>query len=187
VDFSYRIPKLRNWLTLYGEAMSEDEISPIAYPAKSIFQGGLYLARLPAMAKLDLRLEGGSTDAPSFCNSCFYWNAQYLSGYTNSGRLIGSWIGRAAQGELIKTNYWLNARSRIGVELRHRKIDRTYLPQGGTQSDVGVSADIFVGPGFRFSGNVQYERWMIPLLATGRQSNIAASLQFSFWPASHAR
>ena len=187
VDFSYRIPKLRNWMTLYGEAMSEDEISPIAYPAKSIFQGGLYLAKLPAMAKLDLRLEGGSTDAPSFCNSCFYWNSQYLSGYTNDGRLIGSWLGRSTQGELIETNYWLGPRSRIGLELRHRKIDRQYLPQGGTQSDVAVNADIFVGPGFRFSGNVQYERWLIPLLATGHQSNVVASLQFSFWPASHAR
>jgi membrane-associated phospholipid phosphatase len=187
VDFSYRIPKLRNWLTMYGEAMSEDEISPIAYPAKSAFQGGVYLAKLPAMARVDLRLEGGSTDAPSFCNRCFYWNSQYVSGYTNNGRLIGSWIGRAAQGELIRTTYWLSPRSRIGVELRHRKSDLTSLPQGGTQNDVGLNADIFAGPGFRFSGRVQYERWQIPLLATGPQSNVAASFQFSFWPAGHAR
>ena len=187
VDFSYRIPKLRNWLTLYGEAMTEDEISPIAYPAKSAFQGGLYLAKLPALPKLDLRLEGGSTDAPRFCNSCFYWNSQYVSGYTNDGRLIGTWIGRAAQGELVRTNYWLSPRRRIGVEFGHRKIDRQYLPQGGTQNDVGVNADIFTGSGFRFSGNLQYERWQIPLLAVGPQSNVSASFQFSFWPAGHIR
>ena len=38
-EFSYRLPKLRNWITFYGEAMSEDEPSPIPYMRQSIFQG----------------------------------------------------------------------------------------------------------------------------------------------------
>jgi hypothetical protein len=184
-NFSYRIPGLRNWLTWYGEAFSEDEISPIPYMRKSAFQGGLYLARVPSVPKLDIRIEGGSTSPVNYCAVCFYSNAQYLSGYNNDGRLIGTWIGRASQGELIRTNYWLRPRQKIGLELRHRKIDRQYLPQGGTQNDVAVNADIFAGPGFRFSGNLQYERWQIPLLAANRQSNVAASLEFSFWPAVH--
>jgi membrane-associated phospholipid phosphatase len=184
-NFSYRIPGLRNWLTWYGEAFSEDEISPIPYMRKSAFQGGLYLARVPSIPKLDIRIEGGSTSPVNYCAVCFYSNAQYLSGYNNDGRLIGTWIGRASQGELIRTNYWLRPRQKIGLELRHRKIDRQYLPQGGTQNDVAVNADIFAGPGFRFSGNLQYERWQIPLLAANRQSNVAASLEFSFWPAVH--
>jgi membrane-associated phospholipid phosphatase len=185
--FSYRIPGLRNGLTWYGEAFSEDEISPIPYMRKSAFQGGLYLAKLPGVPKLDLRLEGGTTSPVqgTFCNSCFYWNAQYVSGFTNYGRLIGTWIGRASQGELIQANYWLRPRQKIGIELRHRKSDRQYLPQGGTQNDVAVNADIFTGPGFRFSGNLQYEHWEIPLLATSRQSDVAVSVQFSFWPAVH--
>ncbi len=188
-DFSYRIPGLRNWLTWYGEAFSEDEISPIPYMRKSAFQGGLYLARLPMVSKLDLRLEGGTTSPVqgTFCTSCFYTNSQYNSGFNNDGRLIGTWIGRASQGESIRTNYWLRPRQKIGLELRHRKVDRQYLPQGGTQNDIAVNADIFTGPGFRFSGNVQYERWQIPLLATNRQSDVAVSFQFSFWPAVHTR
>ena len=109
-----------------------------------------------------------------------------MNGYTSDGHLIGTWIGRAAQGELIQTNYWISPRKKIGVELRHRKIDRQYLPQGGTQNDVAVNADIFTGPGFRFSGNLQYERWQIPLLATNRQNNVAASFEFGFWPRVHA-
>jgi len=32
---------------------------------------------------------------------------------------------------------------------------------------------------------VQYERWQIPLLATSRQSNVAASFEFGFWPTAH--
>jgi hypothetical protein len=69
-----------------------------------------------------------------FCSSCFYLNT--FSGYNNDDRLIGTWIGRASQGESIRANYRLRPRQRIGVELRHRKIDRQYLPQGGTQNDV---------------------------------------------------
>ena len=187
-DFSYRIPKMRDWLTFYGEAMSEDQPSPIPYMRQSIFQGGLYLAKIPRISKVDLRLEGGSTSAVGYNSEpagYFYWNAQYLNGYSNEGRSIGSWLGRAAQGESVRMNYWLSAKSKIGIELRNRKVDRVFLPQGGTQNDIAVNADIFSGSGFRLSGDVQYERWQIPLLVTNRQSNIAASFQFGFWPVPH--
>lgn len=184
-DISYRLPGLRNWATLYAEAISEDEVSPILFIRKSASQGGLYLPKLPRLSKLDLRLEGGYTNPFAFCGICIYTNAQYNSGYTNDGRLIGSWIGRAAQGELIRTNYWLAPRKKIGLELRHRTLDSAYLPQGGSQNDVAVNADIFAGTGFRFTGNLQYERWRIPLLAASEQSDFVVSFQFSFWSTPH--
>ena len=191
-DFSYRVPKLRNWLTFYGEAMSEDQPSPIPYMRQSIFQGGLYFAKIPRISKFDLRLEGGSTSAVDYnlvdaANpGYFYWNGQYLDGYTNNGRNIGSWIGRAAQGESVQTKYWLSAKNKIGLELRHRQVDRKFLPQGGSQDDIAVSADFFTERGFSFSGNLQYERWLIPMLARNRQSNFAASFQLGVWPRVHA-
>jgi membrane-associated phospholipid phosphatase len=181
-DITYRLPGIRNWATLYAEAISEDEVSPILFMRKSAVQGGLYLPKLPGISKLDLRLEGGYTNPFSTCGTCMYSNAQYISGYTNDGRLIGTWIGRAAQGEQIRANYWLAARKKIGLELRHRILDPAYPPQGGSQNDVAVNADIFAGSGFRFTGNVQYERWRIPLLSASPQSNVAISFQFSFWP-----
>jgi membrane-associated phospholipid phosphatase len=187
-DFSYRIPKMRDWLTFYGEAMSEDEPSPIPYMRQSIFEGGLYAPKLPSIPKLDLRLEGGSTSAVQYNiepAGYFYWNAQYVNGYTNNGEFIGSWLGRAAQGESVRTNYWLSAKRKIGIEFRHRKVDQKFLPQGGTQNDVALNADIFAGAGFRFSGNLQYENWQIPLLAATRQSNVAAGFQLGFWPVPH--
>ena len=183
-DFSYRIPKLRNWLTLFGEGFSEDEISPLNTPQKSVWQGGLYAAQMPNIPKLDLRLEGGSTSPVDFpsCNGCFYHNYQYLNGYTNGGQLMGSWIGRAAQGESITSNYWLSATRKIGIVLKHRKIDRQFLPQGGTQNDVQVNSDFLLRSGFRLSGGLQYERWQIPLLAANHQSNVTASFEFSYLP-----
>jgi hypothetical protein len=189
-DFSYRVPKLRDWLSFYGEAISVDEPSPIPYMRKSTFQGGLYFAKIPRVPKVDLRLEGGTTSPLNFDRAqggFFYWNGQYVDGYTNNGRTIGSWIGRAAQGESIRTNYWLSAKNKIGLELRHRQVDRQFLPQGGSQNDVALTADFFTGRGLSFSGSVQYERWMIPLLATSRQSNFTASFQLGFWPRVHSR
>ena len=186
-DFSYRIPGFRNWLTLYGETLSEDEPSPIPYMRRNASQGGLYLAKFPGIPKLDLRLEGGYTNPVAFCGICIYYNAQYNSGYNNDGRLIGTWIGRAAQGEQMRTNYWLGPRKRIGLELRHRTLDPGYLPQGGTQNDVAVNADILSGTGFRFQGNLQYERWQLPVVKTTRQSDVSVSVQFSFWPTPHGR
>jgi membrane-associated phospholipid phosphatase len=186
-DFSYRLPGFRKLLTLYGETFSDDEPSPIPYMRRNASQGGLYLARVPGLSHLDLRLEGGYTNPVAFCGICIYVNAQYNSGYTNDGRLIGTWIGRAAQGEQIRANYWLSARNKIGLELRHRKLDPGYIPQGGTQNDVAVNADILSAQGFRVTANVQYERWQIPFLALKRQSDVAASVQFSFWPTPHPR
>ena len=188
-DFSYRIPKLRNWVTLYGEGFSEDEVSPLNTPQKSVWQGGLYLAQLPKIPKLDLRVQGGSTSPVDFpsCNGCFYHNFQYVNGFTNGGQLMGSWIGRAAQGESVTSNYWVSATKKIGIALKHRKIDREFLPQGGTQNDAQVNFDFLLRSGVRFSGRLQYERWQIPLLAANRQSNVSASFEVSYWPKVRAR
>jgi membrane-associated phospholipid phosphatase len=189
LDFAYRIPKLRNWLSFYADAFQEDEISPFNRPYKSAFQSGLYLVRFPGIPKLDFRVEGGATSPVNFptCNGCYYSNSQYLNGYTNNGELMGTWVGRAAQGEAIRSNYWLGPQKKIGIELRHRKIDRQFLPQGGTQNDIAVNGDFFLKSGFRLSGTAQYERWQIPLLAANRQSNITASFQLGYWPQAHGR
>jgi hypothetical protein len=188
-DFTYRIPKARHWLTLYGDILEEDEPFPINHLEKAAFQGGLYFAQIPKAPRVDLSLEGGSTSPVGFpaCNACYYNNLQYVSGYVNQGNLIGSWIGRAAQGEAVRSNYWFRPKQKLGVEMRHRAIDRTYLPGGGSQNDVAVTVDFLLKSGLRFSGALQYERWQVPILAMGPQSNVSASFQFGYWPRAHAR
>jgi len=184
VDFQYKVPGLRNWLTFYGDSFTEDEFSPLGYPRKAAFEGGLYLPRIPGIAKLDLRVEGGSTspvDFP-FCVACFYDNGRFINSYTNQGNLMGGWIGRAAQGEQALSTYWLTSRDKIQVNYRHRKIDGQYAPGGGSVNDGEVKADIWLNQTMELSGFVQYEKWNIPVLAAAPQSNVAASLGFTFWP-----
>jgi Capsule assembly protein Wzi len=185
VDFSYRVPGMRNWLTFYGDAFTEDEFSPLGYPRKSAIQGGLYMPRIPGIPKLDLRLEGGTTVPADFpgCYGCFYVNGRYPNGsYTNAGNLVGSWLGRAGQGEQIWSTYWLTSRNKIQLNYRHQDVSGKYLPRGGTLNDGGVRADFWLGATMQLSGLVQYEKRSFPVLATGAQSNVSTSVQFTFWP-----
>ncbi|HWY43211.1 MAG TPA: capsule assembly Wzi family protein [Candidatus Sulfotelmatobacter sp.] len=185
VDFSYKVPGLRNWLTFYGDAMTEDEISPLGYPRKSAFQGGLYLARIPGIPKLDLRVEGGSTAPVDFptCQGCFYVNGRYPDGsYINYGNLVGSSLGRAGQGERAWSTYWFSPRDKIQFQYRHLKVNGDYLQRGGTLNDGGVGVEFQLRPQITFSGSLQYENWNFPLLSVEKKSNWTTSAGFTFWP-----
>jgi len=184
VNFTYKLPGLRNWLTFYGEAFDEDEFSPLGYPRKSAYQGGIYLPRLPGIPKLDLRLEGGSTEPPDFgtCVGCFYSNTRFLSGYTNGGNLMGTWLGRAGQGEQVWSTYWLSPRNKIQFNYRHQKAVANFVPGGGTVNDFGVKAEIWIGARTMLTSSMQYERWNFPILADGPQANVASSVGITFFP-----
>jgi membrane-associated phospholipid phosphatase len=184
VDFSYRVPGLRHWLSIYGDAFTEDEYSPLGYPRKSAYEGGIYLPRIPGISKLDLRVEGGSTEPADFgaCVGCFYDNTRFLSGYTNQGYLMGSWLGRAGQGEQAWSTYWLSSRDKIQVSYRHQKAVANFVQGGGTVNDVGVNADIWLNASTQLSGTVQYEKWNYPLLAPNAKTNMTTSVGLTFWP-----
>lgn len=186
VDFSYRVPGLRKWLTFNGDAFTQDEYSPLGYPRKSVFQGGIYMPQIPRLRKLDLNVEGGSTSpvdlAHETCTACFYSSNRFLNGWTNAGNLVGSWIGRASQGEEATSTYWLTPRNRIQVMYRHRKLDAQFIPQGGTVNDGAVRTDYWLGKGVVLSGWLQYEKWQIPVLDPSARSNVTASFEVGFRP-----
>ena len=101
-DFAYRLPGLRDWLTLYADAFTDDEPNPWLAWNKAAFTSGLYLSHVPRIPNLDFRVEGIFTDLPggqpTVQHGFFYSNSRFKSGYTNDGNLIGSWIGRQGQG-----------------------------------------------------------------------------------------
>ncbi len=187
VDFSYRVPKLRRWLTFFGDAFTEDEFSPLGYPRKSAFQGGIYMPQIPGIPKLDLRLEGGTTVPADFpgCLGCFYVNSRFPDGsYVNLDNLIGSWLGRAGQGENVSSTYWLSPRNKLQLNFRHQKVAGDYLPRGGTLNDGSLRVDFQIRPQVTFSGLLQYEKWNYPVLDPLPRSNVTTSIQLTFWPRS---
>lgn len=186
MDFSYRLPRLRDWVSFYGEGMSYDEFSPIAYWDRSSWRAGLFLSHIPGVPKLDFRAEGVFTDIPtggfSINPGAIYSNGTWRSGYTNNGFLIGDWVGRGGQGAQAWTNYWFNARDRLQLNFRHLKVSQKLLPGGGTLTDVGVRGDYWFQHGVGISASVQYEKWLFPVIQPGPESNVSASVEIQFQP-----
>ena len=182
-DFSYRIPGLRNWLTLYTDSMVIDEYSPVGSTRPQI-NPGIYVPQLPKLHQLELRFEGVTTDLdiPSFFGpGAVYWDGRYRSGYTNNGNLIGSWIGRRGRGEQAWATYSFSPRSRIQLGYRNNNVDKAFI-QGGHLQDISLRADLMLRPDLSFSGSVQYETWHFPVLSTTGKSNITSSVELTFRP-----
>jgi hypothetical protein len=185
VDFSYRLPRLRNWLTFYGDGFADDQISPIGYFDRSAWHAGLYLSHFPALHKLDLRAEGVFTDLPAggaLSHGFFYFNGTWRDGYTNAGSLLGNWIGREGQGAQAWTNYWFNARNRVQINFRHQKVSQQFIPGGGTLTDIGARGDYWTRFNVGISASVQYERWLFPVIQPNAARNVSALVQVSFEP-----
>ncbi len=188
VDFSYR---LRNSVLFYADGFTEhDTISPIVGPDVAAWLGGIYIPRLPRLPKMDFRVEGVYTDPPIGGNvgsGFFYYNPTWISGYENSGHLMGNWVGREGQGVQAWTSYWFTPRNKLQFEFRHLKVSHEFIPSGGTLADASVRADVWVRSSFSVSAAVQYETWDFPVIAPTQQSNISSSIQLTFWPAGLVR
>jgi hypothetical protein len=184
-DFNYRVPGMRDWLSFYADAFTDDEANPWVAWNKTALTSGLYLSRVPGLQKLDFRVEGIYTDPPgskTTQDGFFYHNDRFLSGYTNNGYLIGSWIGRQGQGADAWMSYWINPKSKVQLNFRHQKTSKEFIPQGGTLTDIGVSGDYRLTSDLDLSAWVQHERWLFPVIEPDPAKNVTAALQISFEP-----
>jgi len=184
-DFSYRLPFVRNWLTLYSDSIAHDEPNPISAPRRAFIVPGLYLSHFPRLNRLDLRVESGYTDNPVIANQFgrfVYWELVYHDVYTNKGNLLGSWLGRRSKGTQVWSNYWLNSFSAIQFSYRNSKISNQFLSGGGTQNDVSAGVRVRIRNDWELKTNFQYEQWTIPALAPNRHSDFVSSIQVTYWP-----
>lgn len=181
-DFSYRLPGLRKWLTLYSDSFTEDEISPVSFPRKSSFRAGLYAPQLPKLPRLDLRVEGIYTDIPNLhAIGNEYSNAHYISGYTNYGQIIGNAIGREGRGLNAWTTYRFSPTSNIQIHYRSQHVNPEFL-EGGYLRDYDATGTFGKVYGLVISGTFKYEHWNFPLLSAVPKTNVSAALQVSFRP-----
>jgi len=181
-DFTYRIPGLRNWLTLYLDSMVVDEVSPIGSTRPSL-NPGVYLPKIPRLNRLSLRLEGIDTapNVSEFNPGFVYYDRRFKDGYTSDGNILGDAIGRAGRGGEAWATYSLSPRNQLQAWFRHVEADHGFL-EGGHLNDFGVKAEFQLRRQVAVSTSVQYERWAFPLLDPLPQSNVVSSFQLTFRP-----
>jgi len=142
-DFSYRLPFVRNWLTLYTDSEVHDDVSPIDAPRRASYRPGLYLSHVPGVPKLDLRVEAVSTDPsssdspakksyPSQYGRFMYYEGVQKQGYTNQGQLFGDWIGREDKGGQAWITYHLSGNEWLQAGYRNQKATDYFIPGSTT-------------------------------------------------------
>lgn len=199
-DFSYRLPFLRNWLTLYTDGEVHDDVSPIDAPRRASWRPGLYLSHVPRLPKLDIRAEAVMTDPPisnSHSGQFMYWEYVQRMGYTNNGQIFGDWIGREGKGGQGWITYHLSGNEWIQVGLRNQKAAKDFIPgsttqidpttgtliQGGTTlNDINFQAVKRIGKDFEISGNFALEHWKAPVYLPGQQTVTTTTIKLTWYP-----
>jgi hypothetical protein len=178
-DFSYRIPFLRKWVTLYADSEVHDDISPVSSPQRAAWRPGLYLSHVPGIPRLDLRAEAVTTDPPVSNASQFghymYWETIQRQGYTNQGQLFGDWIGREDKGGQAWVTYHLSGDEWLQLGIRNQKASADFIPGGTTLNDINFQAVKRIGKEIEMNGSFSYERWKAPIYPTGIPTYPAAS------------
>ena len=196
-DFSYRLPFVRNWLTLYSDSEVHDDVSPIDAPRRAAYRPGIYLSHFPGVPKLDLRVEAASTDPSSSTVSSriyghfMYWESIERQGYTNQGQLFGDWIGREDKGGQAWITYHLSGNEWIQVNARNQKATKDFipgsttnlsLPGGTTLNDIGFQVVKRICKDFEVNGNFTVEHWKAPIYLPGEQTVTTTNIRLTWYP-----
>ena len=193
-DFSYRLPFVRNWLTLYTDSEAHDDVSPTDAPRHASVRPGLYLSHVPGISKLDIRVEGVSTDPPtsrSQGGQFEYFEGVQVQGYTSNGALFGDWIGREDKGGQGWITYHLSGNEWLQISARNQKADKDFIPgsttskiQGGTTlNDLNFQMVKRIGKDFEINANFSYEEWKAPIYLPGLQTVTNTTIQLIWFPA----
>ena len=209
-DFSYRLPFVRNWITLYSDAEVHDDVSPIDAPRRAAFRPGIFLSHVPGLPKLDIRVEAATTDpanssvATREYGRFMYWEQIEKQGYTNEGQLFGDWIGREDKGGQAWVTYHLSGNEWLQVSARNQKATKDFIPGSTTQTfsggacpslyptclvpggttlnDIDFQAVKRIHKDFEINGNFAVEHWKAPIYLPGQQTVTTTNIQFTWFP-----
>ena len=184
-DFTWRLPYLQKWLTLYCDSEVHDDVFPITAPRHAAIRPGLYLSHFPGAPKLDLRAEAVSTDPDSGLSNGgqdMYIEVVQRNGYTSNGLLMGDWIGRENKGGQAWLTYHLSPREWLQASYRSDKAAKDFIPGGTTQTDFSFEVVKRLTPDVELKANVQYERWLIPIYKVGQHSDTSTTFQLTWYP-----
>jgi hypothetical protein len=183
-DFTWRLPWVEKWLTLYCDSIVHDDVSPLSAPRRAGVNPGLYLSRIPRLPHVDLRAEAVSTDPVSNSQGgqFLYYEFEYPDGYTNKNNLLGSWMGREGKGGQAWLTDWLSPKEYIQLGYRNAKVSKTFIPGGTTQNDFNIKAVLRLKDDLELNAFGQAEFWRAPVLAPGPEHDFTGSIQLTYFP-----
>jgi membrane-associated phospholipid phosphatase len=185
-DWTFYVPKVRNYIVFYGELYADDSLIPWLDQARNPFRPGIYITRIPGISKLDLHIEATSSESPGNHGppgKLNYFNSIYRDGYTNDGNLLGNTVGRMGQAYQGWLTYWFSARNTVQVIYKNNSVDRRFIPGGGAWQDYSVQNEMYLHSGFYFKSDLQFEHIShFPVLFNGPQNNFTASFEVGFMP-----
>ena len=186
-DFSWRLPYLRNWATLYADSYVHDDTSPISAPRHAAIRPGLYISHFPGAPKLDLRIEGATSDPPisdSFRGGFLYAETVQKQGITNKGFIFGDAIGREDKGGNAWVTWHFSPQEYAQVSWRRVKAAKDFIPDGTTQNQFRFDAIRRFGEEKDLAVHlaVQYERWKAPIYRPGANSDTSVIGQIVWYP-----
>ena len=190
MDWTFYVPRVRNYIVLYGEVYAYDDfiawVRPTAYP----FRPGIYITRIPGIPKLDLHIEAANTQAPGQGEGgnegqFVYFNYGYHEANTNNGFLMGNTVGRDGQTIQGWLTYWASQGNTFQFMYKNNFVDPAFIPGGGAWQDYSLQNEFHRRSGWYVKSQLQYEHIShYPLLFNGRQKNVTAIVELGFMPKS---
>jgi hypothetical protein len=184
-DWTFYVPKVRNYLVFYGDLYADDDFVPFQNPPKNPFRPGIYLTHFPWLPKLDFHMEAASTESPGdpYAPLLNYWNSTYRDGYTNNGNLIGNTVGRMGRSIQFWFRYWISPKNTLQFSYKHNTVSKDFVPQGGSWQDYSLWHEMHLHSGLYVRSQLQYEHISrYPLLFPGSQRNLTAVVELGFVP-----
>jgi len=178
LDFSYRLPHLRKWVTIYTDNFTSDDVTPLVNPSRAMYNPGIYLSQIPRLPKVDFRFEYANTRNREQAYNSFF----YKDGYTNKGFLMGNTVGRHGSTFDLSSTYWLSPRKRVQIGWREQAEGKEFMLSKGSQNSLRFKADWLVQKEMELSVLAQHDRWAYPFLATGAQEDNIFSLKLTVYP-----
>jgi hypothetical protein len=188
MDWTFYVPKVRKYIVVYGDAYAKDDILPIERPARNPWHPGIYITHIPGITKLDLHMEGVSTEAPGAIGGANdgrfnYWDFQYPDGNTNNGSLIGNTVGRDGRAIQLWLTYWLTARNTLQFLYKHNTVASDFIPGGGAWQDYAFKGETYLRSGLYLKAELQLENISnYPILFNTPEKNVTALLELGFYP-----
>jgi hypothetical protein len=200
MDWTFYVPKVRNYIVLYGDAYATDDQLPIKNPPKNPWHPGIFITRFPGLPKLDLHVDRVSTAEPGYLYESYYhggptnkgefnyWNLNYPDGYTNGGNIIGNSVGRDGRAFEAWLTYWLSASNNLQFFYKKSSVASDFFPGGGAWEDYSIRNELHFRSGLYLKTELQYEHISsYPILFNGPEKNIAAIAEVGFSPRKEAR